>query len=75
MWPALTILAVLSLAIFWRGPNAVGGGMTLGFIGGLITAFVKGFAWVIVGKGVIIGILTGLFFELVFIATKRRNRR
>jgi len=49
--------------------------MTLGFIGGLITAFVKGFAWVIVGKGVIIGILTGLFFELVFIATKRRNRR
>jgi len=70
MWIILLILAVIFLLIYWRGPNAVWGGIALGGIGGLITAIVysilgKGFHWTKIGKGIVIGVLLGVAAELV----------
>ena len=62
MWTALGILAVVLLVIFWRGPNPVWGGGTLGVIGGFICAVIyaligRGFHWSIVGKFAVIAVL------------------
>jgi hypothetical protein len=63
-------VAGLSLLVFWRGPNAVWGGVTVGFVGGLIVASIvsvsgHGFSWTTVGKGVVVGSLLGVGFELL----------
>jgi len=70
IWMILCILAVISLAIFWRSRNAVWGGLTLGVIAGfIIAAFIffqgNGFNWFIVGKSAISGVLIGVFAELL----------
>jgi hypothetical protein len=69
MWIVLTVIAVFSLIAFWKGPNAVGGGLTLGAIGGFIAAFISflagnGFHWSIVGKWIVICVVVGLSLEL-----------
>jgi len=70
MWTFFVIIAAISLIIFWRGPNAVWGGILFGGIGGLIIAIVsshigKGFHWSTVGKGIVVGVLLGLGAELL----------
>lgn len=70
MWILLLIIAVISLIIFWRGPNAVWGGIVLGAIGGLIIVIVsfhmgKGLHWLMIGKGIVVGVLLGLGTELL----------
>ena len=69
MWTVLVVIAAISMLVFWRGPNAVWGGITFGAIGGFIVAVISalsgsGFHWTTIGKGMIIGILVGLVFEL-----------
>lgn len=70
MWKVLVTISAISLLIFWRGPNAVWGGITFGIFGGLIAAasiafLGRGFHWPIVGKGVVIGVLVGVVAELL----------
>jgi len=70
MWTFLLIIATISLIIYWRGPNAIWGGILLGAIGGLLIAVVlllmnKGFHLLIIGRGIVIGILLGLVVEIV----------
>jgi len=79
MWIILTVIAAISLVIYWRGPNSVWGGITFGFIGGLIVAVVSaflgnGFHWSTIGRGIVIGILFGVCAELLGKVASRANR-
>jgi len=70
MWLFLAGLAGLSLFLFFRGPNAVWGGLTLGAIVGLLWAIVSavlghGFELATIGKGAVVGSLLGAATELV----------
>ena len=70
MWFSLSIITGILLIIFWKGPNAVWGGITFGIIGGFIIAIIflfagKGFLWSTVGKGIVIGVLLGFGAELL----------
>lgn len=65
-WIILGIIAIIGLVItFFKDRNSVWGGLTLGIIVGLIIALIKGFDWLILVKGGIIGTLTGVVFSLV----------
>lgn len=79
MWYALTALAVIFLLVFSNGPNAVGGGLTLGFVGGLIAAGVyaamgSGFQWSVVGKWIVVCVLAGTAIEMAFAGANRKSR-
>jgi hypothetical protein len=70
MWIALSLIAAASLLAFWRGPNAAWAGTALGAIGGFLIAGLSavrgnGFAWLIIGKAVVVGVLVGLIVEVV----------
>ena len=70
IWIFSGILAAILLVIFWKGRNAVWGGLTLGIIIGILIAVFfaikgKGFNFYTIGKTVIIGILVGFLAELL----------
>ena len=65
VWIILSIVAVISLVVFYRGPNAVWGAGTLGLIVGLIVALIQGFQWLTVWKFVASGIIVGTIFEIL----------
>lgn len=70
MWITLSIVAVVALVLYWRGPNAVWGLFTIGLIGGLVAAtiyFLKGdgFHWFIVRKWVVLCVLLGFVIEII----------
>ncbi|MBN2611740.1 MAG: hypothetical protein JXB00_09315 [Bacteroidales bacterium] len=67
IWKVLAILAFISLFVYWKKRNAVWGGLTIGIIIGLLIALFKkgGFDWYIVLKVGIIGVLFGVFSELL----------
>ena len=70
MWILFSVLACIVLIIFWKGPNAVWGGITLGLIVGIILAIIStfngnGFDFIIIGKAIIVGVFAGFVFELV----------
>lgn len=66
MWAVLSIAALLSLVLFWRAPNAVWGGVVLGAVGGFVTSLVRnGLSWLLIGKGIVVGVLFGLLAEVV----------
>ena len=70
MWLVLAAVATIALLFFWRGPNAVWGGLALGAVVGFVVALVlalrgHGLAWVIVAKGVVVGVLLGTLAEIV----------
>ena len=77
MWISLSVVAAICLLVFFfRGPNAVWGGATLGVLGGVVVALVRSaaFSWMTVGKGLVIGILAGSVAELLgHIATRKRR--
>jgi len=80
VWVILAIISAIGLIIFWRKQNAVWGGLTLGAIIGLIIAVFyvfkgNGFSWSIIGKGVIIGTLTGIIAALLGIISDRFKRK
>ena len=68
-WQILTAISVAGLAIFWRGPNAVWGGATIGLLFGLIAGGIysftgNGFHWSTVGKWIVICAPIGFVIEL-----------
>jgi hypothetical protein len=77
MWISLSVVAAICLLVFFfRGPNAVWGGATLGVLGGVVVALVSSaaFSWMTVGKGLVIGVLAGSVAELLGrIATRKRE--
>lgn len=79
MWTILSIIAAIFLIIYWRGPNAVWGGITFGLIGGLIFAIIfwvlgSGFQLLTIGKGIVVGILGGVVAEqLGKLSRKKQN--
>ena len=66
-WWLLAIIAVVGMWAFSKsGPNAVWGTATFGLLVGLVTAFFQPhFEWSIVGKGLVLGAISGLAFELL----------
>lgn len=69
MWYILGIIALVSLIIFWKGKNAVWGGLALGIVGGIIVAIItvivsNGFDFFTIGKGAILGTLLGAIVEI-----------
>ena len=80
IWTILAIIAIIGLIAFWSKRSAAWGGLILGLVIGLIIAifhFFKGngFNWVIIGKGLIIGTLTGIVAELLGIISDRLKRK
>lgn len=65
-----TILAIVLLALHWKGPNAVWGGATLGVIVGLIVALVVG-DWSLLALIFAIGTIAGTIFEWIGRLAKR----
>ena len=64
VWWILSAIAIVALAVHWRGQNAVWGTATLGALVGVVIAiFQPGFAWSTVGKAVVVATLIGLAFE------------
>ena len=70
----ITILAIVLLALHWKGPNAVWGGATLGVIVGLIVALVVG-DWSLLALIFAIGTIAGTIFEWIGRLAKRMGRR
>jgi len=66
----ITVIAVILLVLHWKGPNAVWGGATLGFIVGLIVAIVTG-DWSRLALSFAIGTFAGTFFQWVVRLAKR----
>jgi len=70
VWIILGIVSLFLLIPFWHRRNAVWGGLTLGLIAGFIVAIFfifkgAGFNWYIIGKGAIIGTISGFIAELL----------
>lgn len=80
IWTILGLISVVMLVItFFKGKNAVWGGLTigivLGFILGLIYMFLgKGFDWSFIYKAAIIGIILGFLSEMLGILGDRTKR-
>jgi len=75
-WIILGIVSVILLIVFWRNKNAVWGGLTLGFIVGLIIALTylfkgNGFSYMILIKGAILGVIAGSIAELLGLVGKK----
>ena len=70
IWIILGIITVILLIIFWNKKGATWGGFTIGTIVGFIATIVylfKGneFIWAFIGKGAVLGTITGFFAELL----------
>jgi len=66
----MTVVAIILLALHWKGPNAVWGGATVGVIVGLIIALVAG-DWGVLPLSFAGGTLVGTLFEWVGRLTRR----
>jgi len=69
-WLALAIFAAVALLGFWKGSKTVFYGLTIGAVGGIVTAAVfffrgSGFQWGVVGKWIVVWVLLGLAFEII----------
>jgi len=67
---AVLIIALILLALHWKGPNAVWGGATLGLIAGVIFALITG-DWGTLALILSIGVFAGTIFEWVGRLAKR----
>jgi hypothetical protein len=65
---------IRALWILGRLPKAVGGGIVVGAVVGLIIALVKGNGWHVL-YGCAFGLLGGLVFELMIRLVDRMDRR
>ena len=68
----ITVIAVILLALHWKGPNAVWGAATLGVIVGLIVAIFTG-NWSLLALIFAVGTFIGTFFEWVWRLTKSKK--
>lgn len=66
-------IALVLLALHWRGPNAVWGGAIIGLIVGVIVALVTGH-WYLAPRIFAIGTFAGTLFEWIGRLTSRRRR-
>jgi hypothetical protein len=76
IWKILGVSSIIILFLFRGSRNAIWGGMTGGGLIGIIAAFFKegNYDWYYVAKFAIVGLLIGLFFELVsFVANKFKS--
>ena len=78
IWLILTVVAVAGLIFFWRGPNAVWGGATIGLVFGLIVALINyfrglGFWGQPVGKSLVVCTALGVAVELLSRILRRSN--
>jgi len=65
LWWILAAIAAYGLFAY-EGRTAVGGGLTLGLIVGVLLAlFWRGADWWIVGRAAVVGCLIGFAFELL----------
>ena len=71
MWTIFTILAAVLLVItFFKGQNAVWGGIFIGGFIGLVIAIIyairgSGFYFTTIGKGIVVGVIVGAVAELL----------
>jgi hypothetical protein len=74
-WLILYGVAVVTLFLHWRGPNAVWGSATIGFLIGVVVAlFGDGFNWWTVAKAVSVAATVGTMIEWVpELLTRRQN--
>lgn len=77
MWIAISIAAIIALAFFWRGPNAVWGAIGIGLVAGLFLAAISaakgyGFQWLIIGRSIVFWIVVGALIEMISKVTRRR---
>lgn len=63
IWYVLTAVALIILAFYWRGPNAVWGTLSAAVFIGAIFTFVKG-DWSLLAKSAIIGTIAGFAIEI-----------
>lgn len=76
IWIIFGIASAVLLAIYFRSPNAVWGGLTVGIIIGLIIALFSGFDWYVVGRSAISGTVIGFGAELLGkVSDKMRGRK
>ena len=68
IWIILAVGALILLGRFWKGRNAVWGGLTIGIIIGVLWKIFGGNEWLIVAKTAIIGIFLGFGAELLGLA-------
>lgn len=67
IWDILGIAAIVCLIISFKiGRNAIWGAFTLAIIVGLVISIFRGFEWSFYKKVLIIGVLTGALFELLY---------
>lgn len=74
----LAVVALGGLTIYWRGRNAVWGGMTIGAPLEIIAAALyyflgAGFHWQIIGKWIVVCTIIGFTIELLFRIFRRSN--
>jgi len=75
IWAILAIVTAILLVIYWRR-SAVWGGLTAGFVIGLVIALFSGFDWYIIGKGAVLGAIAGFGTELLGkISDKMKTKR
>lgn len=71
IWIILGVVSIAFLAMsFFRGRNAIWGGLTIGVLVGIILVIVNRLSghnsnWLIIAEGAIIGVLIGSAFELI----------
>ncbi|EKD86568.1 MAG: hypothetical protein ACD_37C00234G0007 [uncultured bacterium] len=63
IWIVLGVIAIILLVIYWRGKNAIWGGLTIGIIIGLLISILPEFNWSVVWKSAILGIFVGFGAE------------
>jgi len=78
-WKILAIISLIGLLLFWRKKSAIWGGLTMGLFIGLIVAIIYlikggGFDWKIIGKGIIVGTLCGIFVQILGMISDKLKR-
>ena len=73
-WYIVYAAAVFSMAWHWNQRSAVGGGLTLGLVVGVILAVVRADWWMIANAAAI-GVLVGTVLEVCFGVTSSSSRR
>jgi len=75
IWTILAVIALILLAIYWNGRNAVWGGLTAGIIIGVLWKFIGGTDWYIVVKVATVATLLGFGAESLGMLSDRFKKK